>query len=412
MKKKRKMSEKVPSIRHTAYMFCSTVESVSIKNLQEIIKLFQETLNPFEIAGIIHDKDIDSEPHYHIIVRFKNAVWLNSIINKLSQNGFEVQPNFFEAWKGKVNNAYSYLIHRTEDASEKYQYPVDEVFANFDYAERIESIESKIQSNSRNEKTINVVRNLINKIIDGDITFDEAIKEVDGYTLVKYDREFSKAKKRRTEIDFENWKENALKNGFKREIIWLYGPSGTGKSRLCKHFAKSLGKPFYTTGSSRDPFQNVGSQETIIIEEIRPGRGGNFNYADFLLIIDPFNADATASSRFFDKPIIATTIIINTPFSPSQFYESISKQAGFDKKIDTLTQLIRRITLLQEVTDKSIITYKFDNKKNEYVEHERIGNPYYEPEKDKIEFNSDVYDKYKKMTLKISKEEDDDRQND
>ncbi|MBS8097910.1 replication initiation protein, partial [Streptococcus suis] len=89
----------------------------------------------------------------------------------------------------------------------------------------------------------------INKIIAGDISFDEAIKEVDGYTLVKYDREFSRAKKRRTEIDFENWKENALKNGFKREIIWLYGPSGTGKSRLCKHFAKSLGKPFYTTGS-------------------------------------------------------------------------------------------------------------------------------------------------------------------
>ncbi|MGC4432415.1 replication initiation protein, partial [Streptococcus suis] len=73
---------------------------------------------------------------------------------------------------------------RTEDASEKYQYPVDEVFANFDYAERIENIESKIQSNSRKEKTINVVRNLINKIIAGDITFDEAIKEVDGYTLV------------------------------------------------------------------------------------------------------------------------------------------------------------------------------------------------------------------------------------
>lgn len=171
-------------------------------------------------------------------------------------------------------------------------------------------------------------------------------------------------------------------------------------------------KPFYTTGSSRDPFQNVASQETIIIEEIRPGRGGNFNYADFLLIIDPFNADATASSRFFDKPIIATTIIINTPFSPFQFYESISKQVGFDKKIDTVIQLIRRITLLQEVTDKSIITYKFDNEKNKYIEYERIDNPYYDCDKDKIEFNSDVYNKYKEMTLKISQEENDDRQND
>ncbi|WP_238599767.1 Rep family protein, partial [Streptococcus suis] len=95
---------------------------LSIKKLEEIIKLFQETLNPFEIAGIIHDKDTDSEPHFHIIIRFKNAIWLNSIINKLSQNGFELRANFFEAWKGKVNNAYSYLIHRTEDASEKYQY--------------------------------------------------------------------------------------------------------------------------------------------------------------------------------------------------------------------------------------------------------------------------------------------------
>ncbi|MCQ8253920.1 replication initiation protein, partial [Streptococcus suis] len=61
---------------------------------------------------------------------------------------------------------------------------------------------------------------------------------------------------------------------------------------------------YYTTGSSRDPFKNVASQENIIIEEIRPGRGVNLNNADYLLIIDPFNDDATASSRLIDKPII------------------------------------------------------------------------------------------------------------
>lgn len=59
-----------------------------------------------------------------------------------------------------------------------------------------------------------------------------------------------------------------------------------------------------------------------------------------------------------------------------------------------------------------IITYKFDNEKNKYIEYERIDNPYYDCDKDKIEFNSDVYNKYKEMTLKISQEENDDRQND
>nr|WP_330218266.1 Rep family protein [Streptococcus suis] len=90
---------------------------------------------------------------------------IHAVYNKLSQNGFEVQSNFFEAWKGKVNNAYSYLIHRTEDASEKHQYTVDEVIANFDYAERIENIESKIQSNSRKGKKSTNYQNLYINII-------------------------------------------------------------------------------------------------------------------------------------------------------------------------------------------------------------------------------------------------------
>lgn len=405
MKKKKLKETKIPSIRHTSYMFCSTVESISIKTLEELVKFFQETLEPFEIAGIVHDKDLDAESHFHVILRFKNAVWLSAIIKKLTKEGFEVQPNFFEAWSGKVNNAYSYLLHRTEEAKEKHQYSPDEVIANFNYSELIEKIESKIKNVSKHVNQSQLVRDLINKIINGEMEYSTAIESVDGYTLVKYDREFTKAKKRRMEIDFEEWRNNARKNGFRRDVIWLYGSSGTGKSRLSKEYAKAINKPYFVTGSSRDPFQNIGSQETVIIEEIRPGRGGNFNYADFLLIIDPFNIDATAASRFFDKPIIASTIIINTPFSPFDFYEKLSKQKGFDRKIDSMTQLIRRITLLQEITDKSIITYRFDNDNNQYVEHERLENPYYKPKKEKIEFSSDTYKKFKELTLKINKED-------
>ena len=35
------------------------------------------------------------------------------------------------------NNGFSYLIHQTKDAQNKYQYPISEVISNFDFAKKL-----------------------------------------------------------------------------------------------------------------------------------------------------------------------------------------------------------------------------------------------------------------------------------
>ena len=38
------------------------------------------------------------------------------------------------------NNGFSYLVHQTKDAQNKYQYPISEIISNFDFAKKLENI--------------------------------------------------------------------------------------------------------------------------------------------------------------------------------------------------------------------------------------------------------------------------------
>lgn len=83
----------------------------------------------YNFAGILHDKDVyeDGEhegeikkAHWHIVVRFKNAVWNTAISNELG-----IEANYLEACKD-VDSALLYLVHFGNE--EKYQYEYETVF--------------------------------------------------------------------------------------------------------------------------------------------------------------------------------------------------------------------------------------------------------------------------------------------
>lgn len=83
----------------------------------------------YNFAAILHDKDEyeDGEhkgelkkPHWHIVVRFKNAVWNTSIAKELG-----IEPNYLQACKN-VDGALVYLVHYGND--DKYQYELEKVF--------------------------------------------------------------------------------------------------------------------------------------------------------------------------------------------------------------------------------------------------------------------------------------------
>ena len=85
--------------------------------------------NGYNYAGILHDKDVyeDGEnkgelkkPHWHIIVRFKNAVWNTAVAKELC-----ITPNYLQACKDQ-DSSLLYLVHYGKE--DKAQYEYEEVF--------------------------------------------------------------------------------------------------------------------------------------------------------------------------------------------------------------------------------------------------------------------------------------------
>lgn len=83
----------------------------------------------YNFAAILHDKDVYEDgdhagelkkPHWHIVVRFKNAVWNTAIAKELG-----ITPNYLEACKD-VDASLLYFVHFGNE--EKAQYNYEEVF--------------------------------------------------------------------------------------------------------------------------------------------------------------------------------------------------------------------------------------------------------------------------------------------
>lgn len=83
----------------------------------------------YNFAAILHDQDMyeDGEhkgelkkPHWHIVLRFKNAVWNTAIAKELG-----ITPNYLEACKD-IDASLLYLVHYAN--SDKAQYEYENVF--------------------------------------------------------------------------------------------------------------------------------------------------------------------------------------------------------------------------------------------------------------------------------------------
>ena len=85
--------------------------------------------NGYNFAAILHDKDVYEDgdhkgelkkPHWHIVLRFKNAVWNTAVAKELG-----ITPNYLEACKDQ-DASLLYLVHYGRE--EKAQYDYEEVF--------------------------------------------------------------------------------------------------------------------------------------------------------------------------------------------------------------------------------------------------------------------------------------------
>lgn len=232
-------------------------------------------------------------------------------------------------WKGRIANAYSYLLHETEEAREqgKHVYKASEAVASFDFPARMKSIRAKIT------KSPKYISSLVDQYAEGKLTYDELEQLIEVSQLARRKKLIDQITELRAEKEHEKW----LKD-FKNlccKVLWLYGEAGLGKTAYAKQLVQ--GKKYAILGSSRDYFQDYNGEHYIILDDLRPR---DFNYSDLLRILNPYQHDKAAPSRYHDKKLNAEEIIITAPYPPEDFYKYTFVD---DRRVDTVEQLLRRI---------------------------------------------------------------------
>lgn len=345
-------------------MFVQQIDKLPLphKNLAENTDYMAKRLKPTKYAGIIHDKDTNdkgspAESHVHIVMQFQNARSLHNLAKLTKQ---PIQQ--FEKWNGDVNNAYSYILHQTNNAQTKHQYKAKDVIANFDFIGLIKKISKNVDETTKLNDSV-IINNTLDLLYDGEITLVEAENRLTGSQYGKAKPKLDAVYKKTIEKKAEEWRKEMREKKQTSKVFWLYGASSTGKTKLARKYAKEFADDFYFSGSTRDPFQRYEGQNVIILDELRPK---NMDYSDLLKMIDPYNDEAMAPSRYFDRPITANFFIVTSPYAPKDFYEEFASRGEVKTWIDTFDQLARRLFLVQEMTPTEMSLYFYDDQHQEF----------------------------------------------
>lgn len=378
-------------------MFTQQVSYLASESLTDIIKKIKEKLKPKKLAGIIHNKDLDEnsqlvKPHVHIVLQFESARSPNNLAKLLDQ-----PIQCFEAWRGSVNNAYSYLVHHTKSASNKHIYDPKEVIADFEYTELL----AKISQNIKKQTNISdsaIINNLLDLLYEGVISKKEIEQKLSGSQYAKAKAKIEAVHLKQLEIRASSWQKEMRKKNEKSIVIWLFGKAGTGKTRLARKYAKQFNDTYFITGSIRDPFQHYQMEPVIILDELRPHQ---FDYSDLLKLFDPYNEQVMASSRYFDKPLMANIYIVTSPYSPYDFFLELRKGRHINAEVDNYQQLMRRLALVLEVSKQFVEMYSYDNHLELFLKNgqSKLPNPYYENEhKDLFHDKEASYQLFQQLT--------------
>lgn len=200
---------------------------------------------------------------------------------------------------------------------------------------------------------INVFLDLLYK---GEITKAELESRLTGSEYARYRRQIDDVWAKYLQNRAEAFRKEMREKGEPIKVIWIYGPAGTGKTSLARVQAAKAGTDYFISGSSRDIFQEYAGQHTIILDELRPA---SIVYSDLLRMTDPYGAgdEVMAPSRFRDKAIASNLIIITSPYDPYMFH-----RASTGDKVDGLDQLVRRLSLVIEMSAQTMCLAKFDER--------------------------------------------------
>ena len=269
-------------------------------------------------AYILHDKDADASPHYHIYVNFGKS----GVDSKIVAQWFGVQESCVERIKGRATDMLLYLTHGQESQKHKYQYSPSEVIANFDFEAEIEK--SKILGDFKK------------------YSYAQQLKYIDTLPIAEKKTAFGTLEKL--------WKIHcqvlSLEPNRDIDVMFIYGKTGTGKTTYAKRYAEGRGYDCCISSSSNDPWQDYLGQKCMILDDVRDTTFDKFE--DFLKIIDN-HTSSSIQARYGNKVFSGELIIITSSVPLSYWYKFTNRE--------DLKQMYRRITAYVEITREEIAVY-------------------------------------------------------
>lgn len=216
-----------------------------------------KSLNASRYALIVHDRDKKAdgapvEPHVHVAFHFDNAREIAAVAKKLG-----LPPQYINKWDGDQEALFAYLCHRTSGAKARFQYEPADVEANFDYASWLAKVEAryKVAETSLSmpflggpEEKVDAV---LNALYAGDLTEKGAGELLTGSEYGNNSRALKDVIAAAELRSAERWREEH--KGGSLTVLWLYGPSYSGKSHLAIELAARRGD-YYVSRSRRDPW--------------------------------------------------------------------------------------------------------------------------------------------------------------
>lgn len=285
-------------------------------------------------AWILHDKDVGKTEHTHVYGQPKTPMKTSTICNL-----FGIRENQIEKIKGTWADAMDYMTHG--NAPDKYQYPPEDVHANFDWEKAAEG------SRSNQQKRLNEV---LQGITLGEIRAYNMTEFISGEEYVKYERKIKAAFAYRAQYVKAHLEELVTM----KDIVWIYGQTGTGKTTFAKETAKGYKLAYTLTSLGKNPFDDYQDEPCVIVDDLRPD---DLKFQDLLGVLDPYNFKH-AAARYHNKALQTQLIIVTTILSPEEFARECN---GEELGIEDARQLYRRINTVFEITKEEVIEYEYED---------------------------------------------------
>lgn len=365
--------------RCTNFMYVQQLEYLNL-SINEICQRLIDDKDVKDFGLIVHDKDVKednplerSEEHLHAFINFKQQKSLQYVSRLMSDE--ENRIDFFNrdtVPDKNERNGFLYLLHRTKGSAHKHQYNIDELILppNSDLKKRITKWEKNYQSflsKTGNNKRKQVVKQHLESYTNLLFDYDEleqkltSLELAQNSTLIKNIDELRIKKKHADYVKNERYKD--------KKVIYIYGPSGVGKSRLSKRIAYNFvdnNEDVYVTSSNRDPFQNYIDEKVIILEEFRATTGIAEN--ELFQLLDKTNSTFSAGARYKDKLLMPELVIINSIHAPTEILSA--------ERLNKM-QLYRRLDAVICIDKLNISTQILDEKTQQYYDFETKPNDIY-----------------------------------